>query len=276
MNKSEVKSIIQQYGLHPNRKLGQNFLVSDRIRDRIIESSGPLDRGRVLEIGPGLGTLTERLVDTAQSVTAVEIDSGLSRYLSDRFKGRNNFRLLHADFLKSEIEGPFTAIMSNLPYYCSSEMLFRFTRYDVPAAYVMLQKEMAERIGAEPGEKAYGALTISLGFYFEPHILFSVPRQAFYPMPDVTSLFLRLDRRGPSALAPDEIGPFHLIVKSAFWGRRKTIHKALSQSPHLNAGRSDAEVILEKAGIRWNARGEDLSLDDYIRMAKAYGREIRK
>jgi len=276
MNKSEVKSIIRLHGLHPNRKLGQNFLVSDQARDRIIAAAGPLDEGMVLEIGPGLGALTERLIDVAKAVTAVEIDSGLSRFLSERFAGKNNFRLLHADFLKSEIEGPFTAIVSNLPYYCSSEMLFRFVRYDAPAAYVMLQKEMAERIGAKPGRKAYGALTVSLGFHFEPCILFSVPRHAFYPMPEVSSRFVKLVRRGPSALAADETDLFHLIVKSAFWGRRKTIRKALSESPHLSTGRSDAEIILEKAGIRSDARGEDLNLDDYIRMAQAYGKEIRR
>jgi len=270
MNKSEVRSIIHEHGLHPNKALGQNFLISNAVRDRIIDTIGLIRADSVLEVGPGLGALTEPLTGAAGMVTAVEIDSGFCRFLAKHFSDRKNFRLVHADFLKASIEGSFTKIVSNLPYYCSSEILFKILQYDAPAAYLMLQKEMAERIVSGPGQKAYGALTVTLSLYYEPVILFSVPRQAFYPQPEVASSFLSLCRRGSLALKRDDIAIFHRLVKSAFWGRRKMIRTALSESPHLRAGREWAGRILDEAGINGRSRGEELGLDDYIALVRAY------
>lgn len=270
MNKTEITMIISQHKLHPSKRRGQNFLISNATRDKIIEAIGLTSRDNVLEIGPGLGALTERIVEIAGRVTAVEIDSGFFRYLAERYGKRKNFRLVHGDFLKVPVSESFTKIVSNLPYYCSSEMLFKIAQYDVAAVYVTLQKEMAQRIIARPGHSAYGALSVTLGFYYVPEILFTVSREVFYPRPGVTSSFLRLMRRAAFPLEGDDIDLFHRIVKSAFWGRRKTIRTALSESPHLETGRKDTALILAQAGINGGTRGEELGLEDYVRMVRAY------
>ncbi|HNW28874.1 MAG TPA: 16S rRNA (adenine(1518)-N(6)/adenine(1519)-N(6))-dimethyltransferase RsmA [Spirochaetota bacterium] len=275
MNVHDIKEIIGNLGLHPNKRLGQNFLVSPEARERIVGAMecGPADR--VLEIGPGLGSITELLLDRAGHVTAVEIDAGFCRYLSERFGARDNFTLIHGDFLKNPPPDTFTAIVSNLPYYCSSEMLFEFTRYAAPEVYVMLQKEMAERITASPGSKSYGAITVTLGFYYEARRVFTVPRESFYPRPDVMSLFLKLSRRVSLPLAGDGIGLFHRLVKSAFWGRRKTILAALSGSPHMDLGREGTARILAAAGIDPGRRGEELGLDEYVALTRAFSLSSR-
>ena len=270
MKVSEIKQVIAEYGLHPNKKLGQNFLVSDDFLNRIMIAMDISAGDRVLEIGPGLGALTERLVERAGHVTAVEIDSGFSRFLSGRLGARGNFSLVHGDFLKCPPDGPFTKIVSNLPYYCSSEMLFAMTSYDARFAYVMLQKELADRIVALPGESAYGALSVTLGLYYETEVICRVPRESFYPRPEVTSSFLRLTRRASLELDGAGREAFHALVKSAFWGRRKTLLRALSDSPHLSLGRKDAAAILAEAGLDGGRRGEELDRGSFAALARAY------
>ncbi len=274
MNTVEIKHLIAGLGLHPNKRLGQNFLVSREARERIINAMecGPSDT--VLEIGPGLGALTGLLLDRAAQVTAVEIDSGFCRYLSDKFGARDNFTLIHGDFLKNPPPDTFTRIVSNLPYYCSSEILFECSRYAAPHVYVMLQKEMADRITASPGNKNYGAMTVTLGLYYESRRIFTVPRESFYPRPDVTSSFLKLSRRPSLPLAEHEIPLFHNLVKSAFWGRRKTILAALSGSPHIDLGREGAARILAEAGIEQGRRGEELTRDEYAALARAMREDL--
>jgi 16S rRNA (adenine1518-N6/adenine1519-N6)-dimethyltransferase len=271
MNKTEARKIVDQYGLHPNKRLGQNFLVANDVRNRIIDTMNIAREDHVLEVGPGLGALTERLVEAAGRVTAVEIDSGFYRYLLDRFGGNKNINLIHGDFLKVPPDGPFTKIVSNLPYYCSSEILFTMAGYEAAHVYVMLQKELSERIAAKPGTKNYGALSVTLAFYYHPEPLFKVSRESFYPKPEVTSAFITLNRRGSLLLHGPDIELFHNIVKSAFWGRRKTILTAMAESPHLNIGREKASLILEQAGIDGRRRGEELDMVQYVSLVKAYG-----
>ncbi|HQL84002.1 MAG TPA: rRNA adenine dimethyltransferase family protein, partial [Spirochaetota bacterium] len=201
---------------------------------------------------------------------AVEVDSGLSRVLADRFGAEASFRLIHSDFLKLDLADTFTKVVSNLPYYCASEILFHVARFSAPHVYVLLQKEMAERIVAVPGSKTYGALTVTLGFYYEPKVLFRVSKESFYPRPEVTSSFVRLVRKSRLPVDGGEIELFHLVVKSAFWGRRKTMLKALSESPHLETGREIAARMLEHAGINSGVRGEDLGLESFVALVRAY------
>ena len=270
MNLTEAKEIIGRYGLSPNKRLGQNSVSGD-MRDKMIDMIGVATDDRVLEIGPGLGALTERLVPAAESVTAVEVDSGLSRVLADRFGAEASFRLIHSDFLKLDLADTFTKVVSNLPYYCASEILFHVARFSAPHVYVLLQKEMAERIVAVPGSKTYGALTVTLGFYYEPKVLFRVSKESFYPRPEVTSSFVRLVRKSRLPVDGGEIELFHLVVKSAFWGRRKTMLKALSESPHLEIGREIAARMLEHAGINSGVRGEDTGLESFVALVGRTG-----
>lgn len=276
MNTAEIKNIIATHGLRPNKRLGQNFLVSGDYREKIISAMDISSRDNILEVGPGLGALTERLIEMAGRVTAVEIDAGFSRFLSERFGMRGNFILVHDDFLKHPPAGPFTKIVSNLPYYCSSEMLFAMTAYNTPFAYVMLQKELADRIVALPGDSAYGALSVTLGLYYATEVICRVSRESFYPRPEVMSSFLRLNRRTSLALDGPEREAFHSLVKSAFWGRRKTLLRALADTPHLDLGREVAAAILAEAGVDGGRRGEELDRESFVALARAYMKIVKK
>jgi len=271
MNQSSLKAALAEYGLYPNKRLGQHFLVSEKIRNRIIDAISPHVSDKVLEIGPGLGALTELLVERAGSVTAVEIDAGFVRYLASRFSGVKSFALVHGDILRVEVGDDFTLIVSNLPYYCASEILFRLARLSAPRMFVMLPDDIAERITSLPGSRSYGAVSVTISLYYDTTILFSVPRDAFYPRPDVRSAFISLKRRVPLPLENQRLAAFHDLVRSAFWGRRKTIAKALAESPHLDLSREEAEALLAATGIDSRARGEDLSVEDYIALARAFG-----
>jgi 16S rRNA (adenine1518-N6/adenine1519-N6)-dimethyltransferase len=265
MNKREIIALCKERGLHPSKKLGQNFLVSAGAAKRIMERLALTVEDRVLEVGPGLGALTGELLAAAGHCTAVEIDAGLARYLGGRFAGAPNFTLVHGDFLRETLPDDFTVIVSNLPYYCSSEMLFRFAvDFSAPRVCVMLQKELGDRIVSRPGSKAYGALTVNLGFHFTASVLFSVPGSAFYPVPEVSSSFMLLRRREePMLEGPALRELYHRIVRSAFWGRRKTLAKALSESPHVRFPRDAVLRALEGIGRAPDVRGEALSLEEF-------------
>jgi 16S rRNA (adenine1518-N6/adenine1519-N6)-dimethyltransferase len=264
MNTGEILKSLDEFGISPNKKLGQNFLCNQGIIDRIIECSSVNKNDSILEIGSGLGILTESLSEKAGRVTAVEIDSGLFRFLSEKFKNRSNIELIHADFLKLAAAGQFSKSISNLPYYCATEMLFTIAiDWHIPEVYVMLQREMAERIESKPGTKNYGAITAVLGLYYEPKILFNIDKRSFYPQPDVDSCYLSLKKRDDIQLKKEELQTYHLLVKSAFWGRRKTILKALSDSPHIKYDRIVLKKCLVEANIDDRMRGEMLSIEDF-------------
>ncbi len=271
MNKAGVIEICSGYGLAPVKKLGQNFLIDDNTITKIINALELAENDSVLEIGPGLGALTEILVREVSSVVAVEIDSGISGYLSDKFRDNDNFTLIHSDFLKTPALQGITKAVSNLPYYCASEILFRLIeQYSLDFIGVMVQKEMAERMAAKPGSRSYGALTLGLGFYYNIKIALNISRRAFFPVPDVDSSFVILRRKDLLLLeTKEERDLFHLLVKSAFWGRRKTILKALSDSPHMEYSRNSIESALNRAGIDISLRGEALGIEDFAGLASA-------
>ncbi len=268
MNKALILEIAEKYNLAPNKKLGQNFLINDQIINRIVDVCNP-DGEDILEIGPGLGSISEGLARRGGTYTAVEIDSGFYRYLLDLFRDRENARIIHSDFLKSQPEDRFSVIVSNLPYYCASEILFTIAeKYRAENVYVMMQKEMGERLVSKPGSAAYGAMTVTLSYYYNIEHLFYVPADSFYPRPDVRSSFLAL-RRKERVLKPEDEELFHLLVKSVFWGRRKTLLKAASDSPHLNYTRAFLEHVLGECNIKGNLRGESLGLEDFIKITEA-------
>lgn len=268
MKRGEIIDICNVWGIHPNKRFGQNFLCDGAILKRIIDTAEISESDRILEIGPGLGVLTEALAKEAHSVKALEIDSGLVSYLRDRFRDIRNIEIVHADFLKYRGGGEFTKSISNLPYYCSSEILFRSaTEYHMDV-FAMLQREMAERIVSKPGSKSYGALTVTLSLYYETVILFNVNRSSFYPQPDVASSFISLTRRDDRSLITDEIELFHRIVKAAFWGRRKKLLNALSESPHLDISKGLARGILGDLNIDEGVRGEDLTPEQFKELSR--------
>lgn len=268
MNKNDILRITDSYGLAPNKKLGQNFLINEGIIGKIVTACKPENR-RILEIGPGLGAISGDLASRGLSYTAVEIDSGFVRYLNDLFNGRDNVTIIHGDFLKADVEDRFDIVVSNLPYYCASEILFRIAeKFSASEVYGMMQKEMGDRITANPGSENYGALTVTLSYYFKSRVLFHVPGDAFYPRPEVKSSFLELARREKELLSPDGEEMFHLIVKSAFWGRRKTLHKSLAESPHMDFDKVFIHEAIIESGIDPDVRGERLSLEEFVRLTK--------
>ncbi len=266
LNKKETRELLAELGFKPNKKLGQNFLCSGEILRRIGDTAALAPGDRVLEIGPGLGALTGELVERGARVTAVEIDAGFFRYLKEKFG--DTVELHHADFLKVTMAGEFTKAVANLPYYCSSEILFRLAEeYRMAEVFVMLQKEMAARIWAAPGSDTYGALTVSLALHFESARLFDIDRSAFLPEPDVKSSFLKLTRKKDLPGA-ETVRLFHALVKSAFWGRRKPLSSALSRSPHLELSKDAVLRACAEVGIDPVVRGEELGLEDYLRLAR--------
>ncbi|HPS57876.1 MAG TPA: 16S rRNA (adenine(1518)-N(6)/adenine(1519)-N(6))-dimethyltransferase RsmA [Spirochaetota bacterium] len=261
--------ITARYNLAPNKKLGQNFLVGDNVVSRILELCRP-HAGRILEIGPGLGAVSCGLAEMSSAYTAVEIDSGFVRYLSDLFAGNSKVHIIHGDFLKTGVNDEFDLAVSNLPYYCASEILFRLaSEFSMPVIFGMVQREMAQRITAAEGSENYGAMTVNLAYYFSTRECFVVPGDAFYPRPEVKSSLIKLERK--TRYFPDTKSEslFHDVVKSAFWGRRKTILKTLADSPHMDLGRERAGAILEQCGIDTGARGETLGLSAYIKLTEA-------
>jgi 16S rRNA (adenine1518-N6/adenine1519-N6)-dimethyltransferase len=275
MKISQIKNIINTYKLHPNKKYGQNFLIDENICNKIIEHAGISPEDNVMEIGPGLGSLTIYLVEKAKNVTAVEIDSGFVTYLQDTFHEGKNFTLLHNDFLKLE-PSVQDKIISNLPYYCSSEILFKIaTEYATKEIYIMLQKEMAERLVSTAGTENYGAMTVSLSFYFNSSILFDIGKTCFYPAPDVTSSFLKLTRKKNLLLNQNEIDLFHRLVKAAFWGRRKTLYKTFLKSPHLDIEKNKIDELFEELGINRNIRGEELSADEFVKISSILSKKAK-
>lgn len=269
MNTSEIIEILDYINIHPNKRLGQNFLCNTGIIERIIDTAKIDPEDSILEIGPGLGILTEALTEKAGNVTAVEIDSGLCKFLQERFRERTNLDIVHGDFLKLSPYSRFTKTISNLPYYCSSEILFKLALdYEMPGIYVMLQKEMAERIEAKPGTKEYGAISVMLGLYYKPRIMFKIDKRSFYPRPDVDSCFIRLLRNKDRLPCDDEAGLLQGLVKSAFWGRRKTILKSLTDSPHLHFDKDFLSSALKNAGIDEKRRGETLTIEEYRELAQ--------
>jgi len=267
MKVSEIRDILGRYSLSPNKRYGQNFLISGELTAKIAGLAAGHAGGDILEIGPGLGALTGMLIETGHPVTAVEIDSGFHEYLKDRFAGSPGFTLIHADFLKNPPQGSFDPVVSNLPYYCASEMLFKIAEnYSPQTILVMMQSEMAERLSALPGTKAYGAFTVSLGFYYEPQILFDAGAEDFYPAPDVRSSFVKLTAVPRVFSDKDNRTLFHTIVKSAFWARRKTLLSALAGSPHGSFDKPAAAAAIEGAGLPAKVRGEELSIEEFIKL----------
>jgi 16S rRNA (adenine1518-N6/adenine1519-N6)-dimethyltransferase len=217
-----------------------------------------------------VGALSAFLVERSRVFTGIELDAGLYRVMSDTFGSMEKVHLIHGDALKVDSVDGVTSICSNLPYYCASEILFRLEElYPAVPLAAMMQKEMAQRLLAKPGTKEYGAMTVMLSVHYNMEIAFDVPHSAFYPRPDVlSSVVLFLPRK--TLLKQGEREILSLVVKSAFWGRRKTLLKALSDSPHSSWSRKEAAFVLEKAEVDGNIRGEELSPGEFLSLAHVF------
>ena len=280
---NETKFILNKYGIHANKSLGQNFLINEEVINQIIEKAEIDENDLVIEIGPGLGTLTSRLLEKAGKVICVELDDRMITILNDRFKLYNNFELIHDDILKVDLnkiinENLFEnnnikkiKIVANLPYYITTPIIMKLLeeKLNITSITVMIQKEVADRLIAVPGEKNAGAITYSVYYYAEAEKVLDVENNSFIPEPSVTSTVIKLNiRKEPVIQIKDEKLMFK-IIKQAFMQRRKTLVNALS---NMDIFKSKEEIIrmLEDLNINTKVRGEALTIEQYAQITNYF------
>lgn len=272
-DRETVQYIIRRFRLHLKHRLGQNFLISPGVV-RAIAQAAELGEGTpVIEIGPGIGTLTQALARTGAEVTAFEIDETLAPVLAHTMEPYPNVRILYQDVLKADLDtilGDRTwHAAANLPYYITTPILLYLIQKVTPISLFvfMMQKEVAERIMAEPGTKAYGALTLAVQYYCTVERVMDIPPTAFVPRPAVTSTVLKMRRREAPAVAVSDEAAFFRLIKMGFGQRRKIFSNAMK-----NGGIPEAlgVQILERAGVDGKRRGETFSMEEYARLANAW------
>ena len=266
---SDVRDLLGRHGLAPRKSDGQNFLVDPNTVRRIVTASGVGPDDHVIEIGPGLGAMTELLADTAASVTAVEIDAGLAAVVVERLGDRDNLTVVHADAMRVDFDalGVGTHVVANLPYNVATPLLLHaFAGTNVVDAYVMVQREVADRWVAQPSDPAHGAVSIKLALVADLSIDLTIPRTVFWPVPNVDSVMVRAVRR-PDAPDPSTRARVGSVVDVAFRQRRKTLRNNLRRE----WGPSGA-AALEAAGIDPGRRAETLSVAEFVRLTAAVER----
>lgn len=265
--------ILKSFGIHTNKRLGQNFLVDEAVVENIVRAADLKKEETVLEIGPGIGTLTQGLAETGASVVAVEVDRKLIDVLSQTLSGYENVQVIHGDIMKLDISREIAAktykVVANLPYYITTPIIMRLLEQRLPidVLVTMVQKEVAQRMVASPGGKDYGALSVAVQWYTEPEIMFVVPPGAFIPAPSVESAVIRCTvRKTPPAEVQSE-KTFFRVVRAAFSQRRKTMANCLKAAGIVPA---DVSKILEQVGIDGQRRGETLSIAEFAVIANAW------
>lgn len=265
--------ILKAFGLQTSKRLGQNFLVDEGVVADIVAAAAIEPGDAVLEIGPGIGTLTQGLAEAGAAVTAVELDARLVTVLGQTLAGYDNVRLVHGDILKVDISREMTKtpykVVANLPYYITTPILMRLLEQRLPISLLvtMVQKEVAERMVAKPGGKDYGALSVAVQYYTEPEVVFTVPPKAFIPAPAVESAVIRCAVRPEPPVKVADERMFFRTVKAAFAQRRKTLANALKAGGLPPAA---AAEVLATAGIDGGRRGETLSLAEFAAVADAW------
>ena len=276
-NPKVTRHILSAFRLRASKRLGQNFLVDAGIVRGIVGAAELAPGDTVLEIGPGIGTLTQGLAETGARVVAVEIDKKLPRVLAETLKGYDNVTIVPGDILKLNIpeilglkEGERFKVAANLPYYITTPIIMTLLEQRLPIERLvtMVQKEVAVRMTARPGSKDYGALSIAVQYFTEPRIVMDVPPRAFMPAPEVTSAVVACRVRETPAVAPADEKLFFRLIRAAFGQRRKMLLNALTGA---GLTKEMSRAGLSAAGIAENARGEQLSLADFTRLSDAVG-----
>lgn len=270
-------AVLQKYKFTFQKKLGQNFLIDAHVMDKIIAAAGVTKDSFVLEIGPGIGTMTQFLCESAKSVAAVEIDRNLIPILKDTLSGYDNADIIHADILKLDIQqliaekndGKPVKVVANLPYYITTPIIMGLFESHVPleSITVMVQKEVAERMRAEPGTKDYGALSLAVQYYAQPVIAANVPPNCFIPRPKVGSSVICLNcHKEPAVKVKDERLLFD-IIRASFNQRRKTLVNGLNNDLNIAVSKEQIQNSIEMLGVPLNIRGEMLTLEQFARLS---------
>ncbi len=265
--------VLQKYNFNFQKKFGQNFLIDTRVLERIIDASGVTKDDMVLEIGPGIGTMTQYLCENARKVIAVEIDKNLIPILADTLSEYDNVRVINEDILKVDInklvneenDGKPIKVIANLPYYITTPIIMGLFESHVPieSITIMVQKEVADRMQVGPGTKDYGALSLAVQYYAEPKIVANVPANCFMPRPNVGSAVIKLTRHKQVPVDVKDEKLMFKIIRASFNQRRKTLQNSINNSPELHISKEKVAMALDEMGLSQTVRGEALSLEQF-------------
>lgn len=283
-NFKNTMEIIQKYEFTFQKKFGQNFLIDTHVLEKIIRAAGVTKDDMVLEIGPGIGTMTQYLAEHARQVVAVEIDTNLIPILGETLKEYDNVTVINEDILKVDIralaekynEGRPVKVVANLPYYITTPIIMGLFESDVPIdnITVMVQKEVADRMQVGPGTKDYGALSLAVQYYAEPYIVANVPPNCFIPRPNVGSAVIRLTRHQNPPVQAENSKLMFALIRASFNQRRKTLQNGLNNSPELSFSKETIAGAIESLGVPPTVRGEALTLEQFASLSNYLNEKI--
>lgn len=278
-------AVLQKYNFNFQKKFGQNFLIDTHVLEKIIEASGITKEDFVLEIGPGIGTMTQYLCENAREVVAVEIDKNLIPILGDTLSAYDNVTVINEDILKLDINklaeehngGKPIKVVANLPYYITTPIIMGLFESHVPidSITIMVQKEVADRMQVGPGTKDYGALSLAVQYYAKPEIIANVPPNCFMPRPNVGSAVIRLTRHLEVPVQVDDEKLMFKIIRASFNQRRKTLANGLNNSPEIHLPKEIIQESIEELGVPVTIRGEALTLEQFADFSNIIGRKIK-
>ncbi|WP_077612984.1 16S rRNA (adenine(1518)-N(6)/adenine(1519)-N(6))-dimethyltransferase RsmA [Clostridium sp. Marseille-P2415] len=281
-NPQKTIEIIQKYEFAFQKKFGQNFLIDTHVLDKIIAAAGVTKDDCVLEIGPGIGTMTQYLAENARHVVAVEIDSNLIPILKETLEDYDNVTVIHDDILKVDIKriteqyngGRPIKVVANLPYYITTPIIMGLFEGMVPIdnITVMVQKEVADRMQVGPGSKDYGALSLAVQYYAEPYIVANVPPNCFMPRPGVGSAVIRLTRHKKPPVQAEDPNLMFRLIRASFNQRRKTLQNGLNNSPEIPFTKEQITEAIESLGLGPSVRGEALNLEQFAALSNYFTR----
>ncbi|CEN74494.1 KsgA/Dim1 family 16S ribosomal RNA methyltransferase [[Clostridium] sordellii] len=278
----KTKEVVDKHGFKFSKSLGQNFLIDDNVIDRILDGARLSEGDKIIEVGPGIGTLTREMGRVADKVVAIEIDKTLIPILKDTLDEFENIEVINQDILKVNVEdlvkeklngGP-VKLVANLPYYITTPIVMKFLEEDIPVTdiVVMVQKEVADRMNANPGTKDYGALSVAVQYYCDTEIVAKAPRHMFIPQPNVDSTVIGLHVREERKYNVDSEDIFFKTVKAAFGQRRKTLLNALGTLGFLN--KDEIRAVLNEANIDEKRRGETLSIEEFANLSNCVNKRV--
>lgn len=285
-NPQNTIQLIKKYDFIFQKKYGQNFLIDIRVLDKIIAAAEITKDDMVLEIGPGIGTMTQYLAEAARQVIAVEIDANLIPILKETLQDYSNVVLLHNDILKVDItelarqynQGRPIKVVANLPYYITTPIIMGLFEKEVPVdnITVMVQKEVADRMQTGPGSKDYGALSLAVQYYAKPYLVANVPQNCFLPRPSVGSAVIRLTRYAAPPVQVKDTALMFRIIRASFNQRRKTLLNGLSNSPELDFSKEQIAAAIEALKLPAAVRGETLTLNQFAQLADTLSQHCQK
>lgn len=280
-NPQETIDVLQKHEFHFQKKFGQNFLIDTHVLEKIVEAAKVGKDDFVLEIGPGIGTMTQYLAERARQVLAVEIDQNLIPILQETLAEYQNVEIRQGDILKQDIQeianhyndGKPIKVVANLPYYITTPIIMGLFESHVPLANVtvMVQKEVADRMKAKPGTKEYGALSLAVQYYANPYLAANVPPNCFMPRPNVGSAVIRLDCLSKKPIQVNDEKLMFRLIRASFNQRRKTLQNGLTNSSELNFTKEEVGTAIAELGLPPAIRGEKLSLEQFARLADLLG-----